>query len=150
MFFTSLLLAAGDDASLREFLAHSLLGATLTDDALREAFRTAWNGWQFSSWKSDDGHFHSKFETYLLMVRGLQALLEDDTDATRDALREWLPSAAELLRITEYECAWRANSYGANHPALLCARLHGERRRQTHISSPRYRAAGLVACETRR
>ena len=32
-----------------------------------------------------------------------------------------------MLRITEYECAWRCHTIGANHPALLCARLHGER-----------------------
>jgi hypothetical protein len=62
------------------------------------------------------------------VVRGLSALLEEDSsDATRDALQEWLPPPAELLRIAELECAWRANGGGSAHPALLCARLHGER-----------------------
>ena len=47
------------------------------------------------------------------------------TDASRAALRAWLPPPAELLRIAENECAWRAHAC-AVHPALLCARLHGE------------------------
>ena len=55
------------------------------------------------------------------------ALVEADTEASRSALREWLPSSAELLRITELEVAWRSNPWSANHPAILLARLHGER-----------------------
>ena len=47
---------------------------------------------------------------------------------TCDELRRWghYPPA-ELLRIAEYHTAWRAHSYGAQHPSLLCARLGGER-----------------------
>ena len=52
---------------------------------------------------------------------------EEQNDASRAALREWLPSAAELLHITEYEVTWRAQPTGACHPALLLAQLHGER-----------------------
>ena len=52
---------------------------------------------------------------------------EEDTESSRAILREWLPPPDELLRISEYECAWRAKPLGAADPALLCARLHGER-----------------------
>ena len=38
-----------------------------------------------------------------------------------------LPSPEALLNLTEYHCAWRAFPLGGNHPALLYARLHGER-----------------------
>ena len=37
-----------------------------------------------------------------------------------------VPPRAELLRIAEYECAWRGLPSGATHPSLLCARLYGE------------------------
>ena len=60
-------------------------------------------------------------------MRGLWALVEEDTDASRAALRAWLPPPAELLRIAEYEVGWRHLSLGAQHPSLLCARLGGER-----------------------
>jgi hypothetical protein len=68
-------------------------------------------------------------DTFLLIMRGLAALLqEDSSDASRAALREWLPPLAELLRIAELECSWRAMGCGSGaHPALLCARLHSER-----------------------
>ena len=61
------------------------------------------------------------------MIRGLRTLLEEATDARRAALLAWLPPPAELLRIAEFETGWRGLAVGANHPALLCARLHGER-----------------------
>ena len=32
-----------------------------------------------------------------------------------------------MLRITDLEVAWRSNPWSANHPAILLARLHGER-----------------------
>jgi len=119
------LLAAGELDSLREFMAHSLFGACLEDEGFRTGFSRAWKG--LFGWRTEDGHCLSTLDTFLMMVRGLAALLDENTDASRAALREWLPPPAELLRITVYECAWRAHSYGANHPALLCARLHGER-----------------------
>ena len=119
------LLAAGELESLRDFMAHSLLGACLEDAGLRAGMESFFSG--LYGWQTEDGHRHSTLDTWLMMVRGLAVLLEKDTDASRAALLEWLPTPAKLLRVTEYECSLRAHSFGANHPALLCARLHGER-----------------------
>ena len=125
-FVCSALLAAGELDALRELMTNSITGAALTDDVMRAATARFWAG-GFASWKTEDGHCYSTFGTWLLVLRGLAALLDDDNDASSAALYEWLPPPAELLRITEYECVWRAHSIGASHPALLCARLHGER-----------------------
>ena len=121
------LLAAGDTDMLRELMANSLAGAILDDETVRAGFATFYDG-PFGQWKTADGHCHHTFGTYQLVVRGLEAMIRDGaaTDASRAALRAWLPPPAELLRIAENECAWRAHAC-AVHPALLCARLHGER-----------------------
>lgn len=120
------LMAAGDADTLRELMANSLLGATLDDEAARAGLMSFHDS-PFGTWKTEDGHRHSRFESTLLMIRGINALLEEATDASRTALLAWLPPPAELLRIAEFETAWRAHPLGASHPALLCARLHGER-----------------------
>lgn len=120
------LLAAGEMDTLRDFTANSLLGAYPVDESVRNPLAAALASSVYG-WKSDDGHCHSTMDTWLLMVRGLAALVEEDTETSRAQLREWLPPAAELMRIAEYECYFRAASFGGNHPALLCARLHGER-----------------------
>ena len=121
------LLAAGDTDMLRELMANSLAGAILDDETVRAGFATFYDG-PFGQWKTADGHCHHTFGTYQLVVRGLEAMIRDGaaTDASRAALRAWLPPPAELLRIAEKEGAWRAHAC-AVHPALLCARLHGER-----------------------
>ena len=63
-----------------------------------------------------------------LILRGVAAMLEEEeTDASREALREWLPPLEELRRIANLQDAYRAHGYNMVHPALLCARLHGER-----------------------
>lgn len=118
------LLAAGELGTLREFLKHSLTGAAVDDETVRSCVATVWDQW---GWKEEDGLCHSTFATFILVVRGLLALVEEDTPSSRDALREWLPASKELLRIAEYEWVWRALPTGAGHPALLLARLHGER-----------------------
>ena len=120
------LLAANEFELLREFLANSMVGLALTDDAVHAGVASFWAG-AFGAWKSEDGHCHTTLDTWLLVVRGLTALVEEDTESSRAILREWLPPPDELLRISEYECAWRAKPLGAADPALLCARLHGER-----------------------
>jgi hypothetical protein len=111
---------------LREFMTNSLIGAALDDATIQAGADSFWKT-NFGTWQSDDGIYHSKLETFLVMVRGLKALLTANDGASRVALQAWLPPINELLRITKYECAWRTHSLGANHPALLCARLHGER-----------------------
>ena len=121
------LLAAGDLDSLREFMANSLTGAALSNEKVRTGMLTVWGGQSAFGWKTDDGHCCGTLDGWLLTVRGLAALVAEDTEASRGQLRAWLPPAAELLRITEHECMWRGFSYGASHPAVLCARLHGER-----------------------
>lgn len=124
---TTALLAANELDMLREYMANSVFGAILDDKTMRGSMVSFYDG-PFSTWKTDDGHVHSTFATFEhILVRGLKALLEDDTDASRAALQAWLPPAAELLRITEYECIWRMAAFGPQNPALLCARLHGER-----------------------
>ena len=63
-----------------------------------------------------------------VILRGLLALVEEEeTDATHAALRDWLPPPTELLRITEFEIGFRGQCFGGSHPALVIARLHGER-----------------------
>lgn len=77
-------------------------------------------------WKTEDGHSNVKSSTILLLMRSLTMFAEGRTATSCAALREWLPPPAELLRIAEYEVVWLGLSVGGNHPALLCARLHGE------------------------
>ena len=52
------LLATGDYLTVREFMAHSLVGAALRDDGVRVGIATFWQG-PVGSWKTDDGHCHS-------------------------------------------------------------------------------------------
>ena len=125
---------------LKEFLSHSLSGLALEDDSIQEGVKVFWNVW--GSWKAEDGlHHHSSFETWLLLVRGLKALVDDplptnedgthdgvvETEESRTELRSWMPSPTELLRIAECEGMWRAHPLAVNHPALLFAKLYGER-----------------------
>ena len=119
------LLLAGDLDSLRDFMAHSIAGASVGDEAMRAGIRAVFEGmW---GWEAE-GFCHGTVETWLLMPRGVAAVLEKEMDdAGRAALREWLPPPAELLYIAEHETAWACFATGAVHPALLCARLHGER-----------------------
>lgn len=125
--FVSTLLAADELDMLRELMDNSLVGEILNCDALRSEMMSMCAPGMALGWTTDDGHTALRPDTLVLLVRALYALLEDDTDASRTALREWLPPLAELLRITEMECSWRGGTVGASHPALLCARLHGER-----------------------
>ena len=121
--FVTALLVAGEFDALRQFLHHSLVGASLIDKAVRDGMASLWvsYGWN----KTDSlGHRHSSHSTWEFLVRGLHTLVGDDNEATRHSLRSWLPQAAELLFIVESESGWRTQSI---HPALLCARLHGER-----------------------
>jgi len=121
--FIGALLSLGKLEMLRELMAHSLLGRVLEDEAARNALASAWTGPY--GWTTDDGHRNSSLETCLLFVRCVLALLnEGDAAAT---LQAWLPLPAALLRIAEFDCAWRGFAVGASHPALLGARLHGER-----------------------
>lgn len=119
------LLLSDDIDALRECMANSLGGALVDDEMVRDGFARYWQG-PFG-WKTDEGYCPATLETWLLLIRGLTALLEEDTEASCSALRAWLPPPAALLRFTEYEVAWLNLALGANHPALLCARLHGER-----------------------
>lgn len=119
------LLAADERDTLRDFLEHSLTGAALVDESVLAGMTTFWDVW--GKWRTDDGHCHDTLDTWLLVVRGLTALVEEDTEASRAALRGWLPPPAELLRIAEYETAWRGHVCGLAHPALLLSLLRGER-----------------------
>ena len=115
----------GDLNELRSFLANSTAGAAVDDDAMRTGVRGCAKS--FGTWETPDGRFCFSVDTWVLHGRALAALLEDDTEASRAALRAWLPPPAELLRIAHRELFWLCFWATANHPALLCARLHGER-----------------------
>ncbi len=69
--------------------------------------------------------------TVMLQTRALLAYMAEVPDAEREAdkaaLRTWLPSVEELLRITHTTQYCRCVMQGAAHPTLMCARLHGER-----------------------
>ena len=52
------LLAGGELDTLREFLANSLTGALLTDDAMRAGVLGIYTPGAVFGWRSDDGHYH--------------------------------------------------------------------------------------------
>ena len=121
-------LAAGALDLLGELMDKtSLLGSILTDEDMHAGVQSFWKGGFGGSWKTADGHHHSTYETWMMNLKSYVALVEEDTDASRAALSEWLPGPSKLLQICEFECVWRGHTIGANHPALLMARLHGER-----------------------
>ena len=123
----NVMLLAGDLDALQEFLANSLAGMALDDATLRSSGLIGLYGpGSPFGWKTEEGYCHATIESWMLAVSGLKALVDEDTDSSRATLRAWLPLPAELLRITEYETVWLVAS-GASHPALVCARLHGER-----------------------
>ena len=126
LFHASSLLISDDLDPLREFLANSLAGMALDDETLRSGLIGLYGPASPLGWKTEEGYCHITVDSLMLCVRGLQALVDEDIDSSRATLRAWLPLPAELLRIAEYEMQWLAAS-GASHPALVCARLHGER-----------------------
>ena len=81
----------------------------------------------FFQWRTEDGHRCSEFHELLLPGRALAALLEEDTAASRDALREWLPPPNELVRTAQLSTLFEGMAMGAAHPSLACARLHATR-----------------------
>ena len=89
----STLLATGDLGMLREFMAHSIAGAALNDKAMLAGMEPTLKTF---GWRTEDGHCAWTLDTFLLILRGLNALLEEDTDTSRAALREWLPPPAVL------------------------------------------------------
>ena len=81
----------------------------------------------FFKWRTENGHRCSEFHELLLTGRALAALLEEDTAASRDALREWLPPPNELVRTARFSALFEGTAMGAAHPSLACARLHATR-----------------------
>ena len=124
--YSSSLLIAGELQNLRDFLGNSLAGALVSDEAIGTSFKSALEENLFS-WKTDEGYRAFGLDADMLIIRSLMALLEQDTDASRSAIREWLPSSAELLHVAEFATIYMAYLMGASHPALLCSRLYGER-----------------------
>ena len=123
--YTNAVLISDDIHSLREYLANSLTGMALEDEALRTGLIGLYGPGSPFGWRTEEGYCHITVDSLMLAIRGLKALVDENTDASREALRTWLPLPTELLRIAEHEMMWLITS-GANHPALLCARLHGE------------------------
>ena len=118
------LLLADDLGTLRELMAHSLMGTALDDETIFAGLASFFQG-PFG-WTNEEGYCYFSLDTWGIVLRGLVALT--DTDHTSEAkLRGWLPPPTELLDITKFETGWATFAGGANHPALLCARLHGER-----------------------
>jgi hypothetical protein len=117
-----LLYLSGELELLKEFLANSLAGLTLTDRVVSESLD---GFFEKNSWVSEEGKRHSTKASVLLMRRACEALAHEDTEASRSALRAWLPAPSELVHIVDTEVYFYRQTAG--HPALLCALLQGER-----------------------
>ena len=103
--FTLALLLTDELDTLREYMAKSLFGAALDDEAVRTGLAAFFSG--VHGWKTDEGYCYMMQDSMLrLLPRCVMALLEKDTEESRAALRAWLPPAAELMRIAEHELAW--------------------------------------------
>ena len=110
---------------LRRLLSHSLLGKALVDESVLDHIGACAK--QYKATPADDPHCAFTPKGWLLCIRGAAALLEEESDASRNALRAWLPPPAELQRIAEHEHVNRCCCLGDAGTPLLCARLHGER-----------------------
>ena len=79
--------------------------------------------------KDLDALYRETFRSEALRNEVERLGMHEDVDEGEAAatLQAWLPPPDKLLRIAECEGTWRCQSAGASHPALLCARLHGER-----------------------
>ena len=105
-------LLAGEMGVLRSFMDLKLVELILTNETIFHAFWKQWGAWE------TDGHVHSTRASWLLILRSVAVALEaEDTEECRSALRQWLPPAAELLHIAEFEDAFRTHAYGARYLA---------------------------------
>ena len=85
---------------LGKYMANNVIGRTLDDEVTSKALETFWlRGF---GWRTDEGYFGVSVEVLLLTARGLIALGEENNDASRAALRKWLPSPRELLHTTKH------------------------------------------------
>ena len=114
------LLAAGEIELLREWFEVSMEGIALTDAptcaALRDLLCNGENKQLFGG--------GLPWEAVSARMRGLAAYLEASPDDF--ALRAWLPTTIVLKSYAEI-FYYESLPFGAGHPALLCATLHGER-----------------------
>ena len=124
--YGSALLLANDLNTLRELMTNSMMGSALDNEAARNGLVALLQAPGFN-WKTEGGFCQFTPDTIVLLARSLVALGEEDNDASRAALRAWLPPPAKLLYIAEHETMWLALIAAPVNPALLCARLHGER-----------------------
>ena len=72
------MLAMGERAMLRDFMASNLAVVALTDEGVREGLLQPWKE-AFFAWKTEDGHCYCKFDSFLHIVRGLVSLVDEDT-----------------------------------------------------------------------
>ena len=114
-------LLAGDIELVRSFMKLSLVQLLLTDTTTLSGFWAQWGAWE------TNGHVHSTRATWLLIIKSVGSMLEEATETSDAALRDWLPPVPELLCIAEFHDAYRTHAYGQMHPSLLCAELHGSR-----------------------
>ena len=63
----------------------------------RAGVATYWAS-SFGGWRSDDGHCYSTLETWLLVQRGLAALVGPDTETSRAELRMSAGGLDEMAR----------------------------------------------------
>lgn len=120
------LLSVEDFETLRSFIADSLFGELLVNEQVRKGIAMFWVG-GFTEWTAESGHCHTTWRTWYRMLRGIMVLIGEDTVQQREDLRTWIPQVEELVHLTEHELAFRGHGFGIGHPALLFARLHGER-----------------------
>ena len=108
------MILTGDLEALRSFMAHSLVGATIDDEAMRSGVASLFGQTGVYGWRSEEGHCNVDLSTWLLVPRGVASLLEEDTDTNRRALRAWLPPPKDLLRMAKYESLSTVISFDAS------------------------------------
>ena len=73
------LMAAGDMDTLREFMANSIPGALGDDEAMRaDLAASLFDTNPYLTWKTEDGHCCYTIDSYMLIVRGLKARMEQE------------------------------------------------------------------------
>ena len=117
------MMAADEMDMLRERMEHLSLEAALADPQIRASYFGDETSYK---WKRADGHRLFSLETFELSARALSEVLRGD-GGRADELRAWLPTPQELIYTAEHEWWLSSCMIGAAHPALLCAKLYGER-----------------------
>ena len=119
------LLAAGERALCRDFLAHTMSGVSLREPHVYAEMEKAVGSYTFM-WSDDAGYCFSRAETIALRTRALAAVL-DDGPPDVEAIRGWLPTPEQLVHICEHELKYNVEYSGAAHPSVVCATVYADK-----------------------